>query len=139
MVKGITVPGIVHVCYGYALVYKEKSASEIYPQVLELLARCPVAGMSIEYEQPGHTLDLLARCGDKHVVIGLPDLSKSEAETPEHVAARLRDALDAVPAERLHPASDCGMWYLPRALAYRKIRALAEGTAIVHEEIGLSA
>ena len=139
MVAGITVPVIVHVCYGYALVYKEKSASEIYPKVLELLAGCPIDGMSIEYEQPGHTPALLDHCGDKHVVLGLLDLSKSEAETPEHIAQRLRAALEVVPAGRLHPASDCGMWYLPRDLAYRKIVALAEGTAIVRREIGATA
>ena len=139
MVQDITVPVIVHVCYGYALVHKEKSASDIYPQAMELLARCPIAGMSIEYEQPGHTPDLLAHCGDKHVVLGLLDLSKSEAETPEHIAGRLRKALEVVPAERLHPAPDCGMWYLPRDLAYHKIKALADGTAIVRRELGVTA
>ena len=133
MVDGITVPVIVHVCYGYALVHKEKAASALYPKALELLAACPIAGISLEYEQPGHAPDLLQSCGDKHVVLGLLDLARQEAETAAHVAARLTAALEVVPAERLHPASDCGMWYLPRALAFAKLTALVEGTNAVRD------
>jgi 5-methyltetrahydropteroyltriglutamate--homocysteine methyltransferase len=31
-----------------------------------------------------------------------------------------------VPAARLHPSSDCGLWHLPRASAYARIAALAD-------------
>lgn len=138
VVQGLRTPVIVHVCYGYALVYREKSASPTYPEVLELLAGCPIAGISLEYEQPGHEPSILRHCGDKHVVLGLLDLGNKEAERADHVAARLTAALDVVPPERLHPASDCGMWYLPRELALAKISALVEGTRSVRAALGLS-
>lgn len=138
MVEGLSVPVVAHVCYGYAIVYKEKSASRDYPEILELLSGCPIAGISLEYEQPRHDPAILKHCGNKHVVLGLLDLGGSGVETPRHVADRLRAALDLVPAERLHPSSDCGMWHLPRARAYAKIAALAEGTRIVKREIGLA-
>ena len=131
MATGIAVPVIVHLCYGYAFVIHDKSPSPTYPEALEILSDCAIAGISLEYEQPGHEPSILRHCGDKHVVLGLLDLGKREAETPDHIAGRLRAALEVVPPERLHPASDCGMWYLPRDLAYAKIRALAEGTAMV--------
>ena len=139
MVEGVRAPVIVHVCYGYALVYDEKSASPAYPEVLELLAGCPIAGISLEYEQPAHDPSILRHCGDKHVVLGLLDLGRPDVETPAHIADRLRAALQAVPAERLHPCSDCGMWYLPRERAYAKIAALVAGTRVIRKELGLGA
>jgi len=63
MVHGVTVPVQVHVCYGYAMVVKEEITSAHYAEVLALLAACPIAGISLEYEQPGHGPDILAACG----------------------------------------------------------------------------
>lgn len=134
LVAGVTVPVIVHVCYGYALVFREKSESPAYPELLERLSEAPVAGMSIEYEQPGHGPELLRRCGDKHVVLGLLDLGTEAVETPDHIARRLDAAMRVVPPERLHPASDCGMWYLPRPVADAKINALAAGARLVRAD-----
>jgi 5-methyltetrahydropteroyltriglutamate--homocysteine methyltransferase len=133
MTAGITVPVIVHVCYGYALVFRDKSASPTYPEVLELLADCPIAGISLEYEQPKHAPSLLRHCGDKHVLLGLLDLSISQIETVGHITRRMRAALEVVPAERLHPSSDCGMWYKSREIAFGKISALAQATAMVRK------
>jgi 5-methyltetrahydropteroyltriglutamate--homocysteine methyltransferase len=130
-VEGVRVPVLAHVCYGYAVVYKEKSASPSYPEVLEILADCPIAGISLEYEQPKHDPSLLRYCGDKHVVLGLLDLSTDRIETPQHIATRLCAALEVVPAARLHPSSDCGMWHLPRTVAFGKISALVAGAGRV--------
>ena len=38
-------------------------------------------------------------------------------------------------ANRLLPAPDCGMKYLDRAVAFGKLKALADGAAIVRTEI----
>ena len=51
------------------------------------------------------------------------------------MAARIRRGLEHVPAERLIPAPDCGMKYLPRATAFGKLQALAQGAAIVRREL----
>jgi 5-methyltetrahydropteroyltriglutamate--homocysteine methyltransferase len=59
-----------------------------------------------------------------------------EIETPEVVADRIRAALEHIEPERLMPAPDCGMKYLPRPVAFAKLRALAEGTRIVRGELG---
>ena len=63
------------------------------------------------------------------------DLSDMTIETPQIVAERIRAALKEVPAERLVVAPDCGMKYLPRAVAFGKMKALAEGAAIVRREL----
>jgi 5-methyltetrahydropteroyltriglutamate--homocysteine methyltransferase len=51
------------------------------------------------------------------------------------VADRIRAALAHVAPERLIPAPDCGMKYLPRELAFAKLKALADGTALVNAEL----
>lgn len=135
LVAGIDVPVTVHVCYGYALSNRVKSESPTYPEVLEILSDCPINGISLEYEQPGHKPDLLRYCGQKHVVLGLLDLAFKGVETAEHIASRISDALEVVPAERLHPCSDCGMWYISREIAYGKISSLVAGTEIVRRKL----
>ena len=63
---------------------------------------------------------------DKKVVYGVIDLADPVAETADVVAERLRGALQHIDAERLIAAPDCGMKYLPREVAFGKLRAMAE-------------
>ena len=51
------------------------------------------------------------------------------------VAERIRAALKVLPPERLVLAPDCGMKYLPRERAFGKLKAMAEGAAIVRAEL----
>jgi 5-methyltetrahydropteroyltriglutamate--homocysteine methyltransferase len=44
-------------------------------------------------------------------------------------------ALAHVPANRVVVAPDCGMKYLPRAVAFAKMKAMAEGAALVRREL----
>ncbi len=63
------------------------------------------------------------------------DLADMTVETPEIVAGRIRAALPHVPPERLVVAPDCGMKYLPRAVAYGKMKAMVDGARIVRQEV----
>jgi hypothetical protein len=78
------------------------------------------------------TLDGL---GDKTVIFGVISMGDPEPETPDVVAARIRRALEYLPPERLIPAPDCGVKYIPRDLAFAKLKALADGAAIVRREL----
>jgi 5-methyltetrahydropteroyltriglutamate--homocysteine methyltransferase len=69
-------------------------------------------------------------------MLGVIDLVDPVAETAAVVAQRIRAALKHLDPERLVPAPDCGMKYLPRELAFAKLKALAEGAAIVRKELG---
>jgi 5-methyltetrahydropteroyltriglutamate--homocysteine methyltransferase len=51
------------------------------------------------------------------------------------VAERIRNALAFVPAERIVAAPDCGMKYLPREVAFAKMKALVDGAALVRREL----
>ena len=72
---------------------------------------------------------------DKGVAVGAVDVRSLEIEQPEQVAARIREVLRFVPAERVALTTDCGMKQLPRTCARGKLRALAAGAEIVRAEL----
>jgi 5-methyltetrahydropteroyltriglutamate--homocysteine methyltransferase len=69
------------------------------------------------------------------VIFGVISMGDPEPETPEVVATRIRAALVHLPPERLIPAPDFGMKYIPRDTAFAKLKALAKGAAIVRREL----
>jgi 5-methyltetrahydropteroyltriglutamate--homocysteine methyltransferase len=71
----------------------------------------------------------------KTIILGTLDLSTSEVETPETVAARIRRALPYVNAERMIVAPDCGLKYLSRDVAFGKLKAMVEGARQVRAEL----
>ena len=68
-------------------------------------------------------------------MLGVLDLGDATVESVETVAARIRAGLAAVPAERLVLAPDCGMKYLPRDVAFGKLKAMAMAAAQVRREL----
>jgi len=72
---------------------------------------------------------------DKGVQVGVLDIRTNAIETPETIAARIRQVLKAVPAEKVTLSTDCGMKPLARMVARMKLRALADGAAIVRKEL----
>ena len=129
---GIPGPTVVHLCFGYAAMVKNKPAGYAF---LPQLADSAAGQISIEAAQPRLDLGVLRDLAGKTVVLGVLDLNDPAIETAESVAARLRKALRYVPAERLVAAPDCGMKYLPRGTAFGKLQALAEGAAQVRQEL----
>ena len=134
-IRGLRTATAVHVCYGYSKNIAEKHVNPVYESALGLLASTEIDEISLEYEQPGHTPDLLEHLGDKKAILGLLNLdTEAEVETPEHIVNRVKEALDVVPAARLRLASDCGMWFLPRDRAFGKIEALEQAAKMLRME-----
>ena len=130
--EGIAGPTVVHLCFGYAAVVTAKpSGYSFLPQ----LADCIAEQISIEAAQPKLDLGILSALSNKKLLVGMLDLGTQQVESAETVADRLRDALRHVAPERLIAAPDCGMKYLPRAVAYGKLCAMAQGAAIVRREL----
>lgn len=123
----------LHLCFGYAhLMGGNKPTGYSF---LPELAGTVADQISIEAAQPKLDLGVLGELAPKTVILGVIDLADKQAETPQTVADRLRRALDHLPPERLVAAPDCGMKYLSRDLAFAKLKAMAEGAAIVRSEI----
>jgi 5-methyltetrahydropteroyltriglutamate--homocysteine methyltransferase len=131
--QGLTVPTIVHLCFGYgAVVPKEKPTTYAF---LPELAGSAAEQISIEAAQPKLDLGILRDFSHKTIVLGVIDLADPAVETADVVAGRIREALKYVDAARLVPAPDCGMKYLTRAVAFGKLEALAAGAAAVRGEL----
>lgn len=82
-------------------------------------------------------LGILKDLSNKSILLGVLDLNAdSGIETADTVADRIRKGLEYVSADRLLPAPDCGMKYLDRNVAFGKLKALADGAAIVRSELG---
>ena len=132
--EGITVPTVVHLCFGYAAVVPGNTKPTGY-SFLAGLADSVAQQISIEAAQPKLDLGVLRDLAGKKIMLGVLDLGDSRIETAEQVAARIRAGLKYVKAENLIPAPDCGMKYMPKETAFGKLRALAKGAAIVRREI----
>jgi 5-methyltetrahydropteroyltriglutamate--homocysteine methyltransferase len=132
--EGLKVPTIVHLCFGYAALVPGETKPVGY-SFLPQLADSTADQISIEAAQPRLDLGVLEDLAKKKVLLGVIDLNDPKAETPALVADRIRAALKFLAPDKLIPAPDCGMKYLPRPLAFAKLKALADGAAIVRKEL----
>jgi 5-methyltetrahydropteroyltriglutamate--homocysteine methyltransferase len=121
----------LHICFGYAALIHERPAGYNF---LPELADTPVREVSIETAQANLDCSILETLEGKTIILGVLDLSTHEVETPDIVAARIRRALPYVAPEKLIVAPDCGLKYLPRDVAFGKMKAMADGAAIVRAE-----
>jgi 5-methyltetrahydropteroyltriglutamate--homocysteine methyltransferase len=130
--EGITVPTVIHLCFGYAFLVKDKPTSYFF---LSELADSNAQQISIEAAQPKIDLGILKDLSSKKIMLGVVNLGDQIVETGEQVAERIRTGLKYVSADRLVPAPDCGMKYLTREVAFGKLKALADGAALVRKEL----
>ena len=128
---GVSGTKALHICFGYAaIIHVRPEGYSFLPE----LADTPLDQISIETAQSKLDTAVLAKLPGKTIILGVIDLSDTNVETPEVVAERIRRALPHVPAEKIVVAPDCGMKYLPRDVAFGKMRAMVEGAAIVRRE-----
>jgi 5-methyltetrahydropteroyltriglutamate--homocysteine methyltransferase len=132
--EGLNVPTIVHLCFGYAALVPGETKPVGYSFLPEL-AGTTADHISIEAAQPKLDLGVLKDLSSKKIMLGVLDLNDPAAETPTQVAQRIAAALKFLPAEKLIPAPDCGMKYLPRDLAFAKLKALSEGAALARARL----
>jgi 5-methyltetrahydropteroyltriglutamate--homocysteine methyltransferase len=130
--EGITGETALHICFGYAQLIHERPSGYSF---LTELKTSHVKQISIETAQSRLDTSVLRELENKTVILGVLDLSTQEIESPEEVAARIRRALPYVSPERLVIAPDCGLKYLPRNIAFEKMKAMVAGTRLVRQEL----
>ena len=131
---GITVPTVVHICFGYAAVVPGDTKPSGYSFLAEL-ADSTAEQISIEAAQPRLDLGVLTDLSSKTIMLGVIDLGDPNIETASVIANRIRHGLKYVSTDRLIPAPDCGMKYMPRHIAFGKLKAMCDAAAIVRKEI----
>ena len=129
--EGVTGTTAVHICFGYAaIIHARPEGYSFLPE----LAGSPCKQVSIETAQSNLDTAILARLPGKKIMVGCIDLSDMAVETPQKVVERLKKALEHVKPENVIVAPDCGMKYLPREVAYGKMRAMVEGARLLRKE-----
>jgi 5-methyltetrahydropteroyltriglutamate--homocysteine methyltransferase len=123
----------VHICFGYAAMTKQRPEGYSF---LPQMKACVCDQISIETAQANLDTSVLEELRGKTIMVGVLDLSSHEVETPQIIAARIRRALPYVDADKIVVAPDCGLKYLPRDVAFGKIKAMADGAAIMRAEVG---
>jgi 5-methyltetrahydropteroyltriglutamate--homocysteine methyltransferase len=92
--------------------------------------------VSIETAQSNLDCAVLAKLSGKRIMVGCINLDDLTVETPELVVARIKRALPYVRNEDVILAPDCGMKYLPRDVAFGKMKAMVEAAKILRSEFG---
>jgi 5-methyltetrahydropteroyltriglutamate--homocysteine methyltransferase len=116
--QGITGKTCVHICFGYAALIHERP--EGYSFLPEFADSC-CNQLSIETAQSNLDCSVLKSLQDKEILLGVIDLSSSEVESPEIIKQRVYKALEFIDANKIILAPDCGMKYLPRESAFKKL------------------
>jgi 5-methyltetrahydropteroyltriglutamate--homocysteine methyltransferase len=129
--EGVTGTTTVHICFGYAAIIHARPSGYSF---LSELADCSCKQVSIETAQSNLDCSVLKTLPGKSIMVGAIDLSDMKVETAATVAARIRRALEHMPADKVIVAPDCGMKYLPHDVAFGKMQAMVEGARILRRE-----
>jgi 5-methyltetrahydropteroyltriglutamate--homocysteine methyltransferase len=129
--EGVSGVSAVHICFGYAaIIHARPSGYSFLPE----LSGCSCQQVSIETAQSGLDCSVLEKLRGKKVMVGVLDLNDLTVETPQQVLARVKRALAYVPKESILLAPDCGMKYLPREVAFGKMKAMVEAAKLLRAE-----
>jgi 5-methyltetrahydropteroyltriglutamate--homocysteine methyltransferase len=131
--EGVIGTTAVHICFGYAaIIHRRPSGYSFLPE----LARCTCQQVSVETAQSKLDCSVLAKLEGKKIMVGCLDLNDVTIESPETVIARIKRALPYVKAENIILAPDCGMKYLPRDVAWGKMKSMVEAAKMLRTELG---
>jgi 5-methyltetrahydropteroyltriglutamate--homocysteine methyltransferase len=127
-VSGVTA---VHICFGYAaIIHARPSGYSFLPE----FAGCSCQQVSIETAQSNLDCSVLEKLAGKKIMVGVLDLDDMTVETPQKVVERARRALKHLKPQDMILAPDCGMKYLPRDVAFGKMKAMVEGAKLLRAE-----
>ncbi len=128
---GVTGRTAVHICFGYAAIVHERPSGYSF---LPELAACSCQQISIETAQSNLDCAVLAKLTGKQILVGCLDLHDLTVEASDVIVKRVEKALRYVEPRNVILAPDCGMKYLPRDVAFGKLRAMVEAAQILREK-----
>jgi 5-methyltetrahydropteroyltriglutamate--homocysteine methyltransferase len=140
--RGVTCTTAVHICYGYGIKanvdWKNSLGQEWrqYEQIFPALAASSINQVSLECYHSHVPPQLMKLLEGKDVMVGVIDVASDEIETPEQVADTIGSALQYVARERLIACTNCGLAPMDRAVALKKLEALAKGAELARRRYG---
>ena len=122
---GITVPTVVHLCYGYPGGGYRQHQYE-YKDLLPHLMETRIGGFTVEFGRSSFDPHVLKMCGDRIIMFGCVDPGDAPVPAVETIERRVGEALEHVDPNQLWLAPDCGLMTISRALAQEKLRVMVE-------------
>jgi 5-methyltetrahydropteroyltriglutamate--homocysteine methyltransferase len=135
--EGLKCKTAVHICYGYGIEantkWKETLGSEWrqYDEIFPALNASKIDQVSLECQGSKVPISLIRHLKDKEILVGAIDVATNKIETPEAVAATLKEAMKHADAERIQACTNCGLAPLPFAVAAGKLKALGAGARLL--------
>jgi len=130
--KGVT--RVSHMCCGYP----DRLDNPDYPKADHRVYHDLVAALdgkidqlSIEDCHCHNGADLFEKFQKTTAIVGFVEIASSRIESVEEIRTRMRELLEILPAERLIAAPDCGLGFLGRDLAMRKLGNLCAAARTV--------
>jgi 5-methyltetrahydropteroyltriglutamate--homocysteine methyltransferase len=141
-VDGLKCTTAVHICYGYGIKanidWKNSLGEEWrqYEKFFPALAKSKIKQISLECIHSHVPMNLISLLEGKDILVGAIDVATDKIETPEEVAAVIKEAMKYAPKERIIPCTNCGMAPMRRDIADAKLRALGAGAKLARETFG---
>lgn len=139
--EGLTCETAVHICYGYGIKantdWKKTLGAEWrhYETTFPAIQKSSINIVSLECHNGRVPMEVLSLLKGKKIMVGAIDVASDTIETPEEVAATLREALKYADADKIYPSTNCGMAPLSREVSRQKLQALAAGAEIIRKEL----
>ncbi|SLN33894.1 5-methyltetrahydropteroyltriglutamate--homocysteine methyltransferase [Roseovarius litorisediminis] len=125
---------VVHMCCGYPSYLDEKGYPKAdqasYTQIAEAVDGL-ADQISIEDAHRHNPTDLFSQFEKSSLIVGFVTVASSQVESVEEIRARMLEVLEYLPAERLIAAPDCGLGFLGRDLAMKKLQNLCRAARSV--------
>ena len=132
---GITIPTLVHLCYGYPGGDQPPQHEYEYTQVLPELMKTRISGFTVEFGRSRFDPAVLKACGDRIVMFGCVDPGDTPAPSVESVTRRVAGVLEHLSPDRVWLAPDCGLMTISRALATQKLEVMVEAAKKLRSQV----
>jgi 5-methyltetrahydropteroyltriglutamate--homocysteine methyltransferase len=123
--QGVTVPTVVHLCYGYPG-GAELQHHYTYPELLDRLMQTKISGFTVEFARSDYDPGILKPYRDRLFVFGCVDPGNTPVPALDSVKRKIARALEHLDPTRVLLAPDCGLMTISRALARDKLKVMVE-------------
>src|SRR5262245_49971864 len=123
--EGVTVPTVVHLCYGYPG-GAELQHHYTYPELLDRLMDTRIAGFTVEFARSDYDPAILKPYRDRLFVFGCIDPGNTPVPSVDAVKRKIARALEHLDPSRVLLAPDCGLMTISRPLAREKLEVMVE-------------
>jgi 5-methyltetrahydropteroyltriglutamate--homocysteine methyltransferase len=140
-VEGLRCTKAVHICYGYGIEentrWKETLGDEWrqYDEIFPALNKSHIDQVSLECASSHVPLSVMKHLTDKVLMVGSVAVTADRVETPEEVAATIKEAMQYVDPERILPCTNCGMTPIPYDIALAKLQSLCKGAELARQSL----